>query len=310
MPKPKESQSPALRQPKKKKTLGLKVPPPLRMPHQEIIKPEVAQNTSVVQDTRLVQEQASGWQNTNLVQDTNPVHPTSPVQSTTLDLWAAIPDVKGHTRFWHQLIDYLYAMLDPYEQAVYTQLFRLSWGYGRPTCFISNPRLAERANLKEAKMRRAIRSLVKKNLVVKEGYKWGSNKEQGIIFRMVLPDRLVQYTSLVQDTSLVSDTPIKENIHENKVTQRGVRVGSRFTLEDCSRYAKHLRDTGQGIKNWQGYAKSIYKSGEDDAKIEAWLTPALDISQCPTCGGSGWRYPDISNPNVGVTKCAHEALKG
>src|SRR5215217_9724104 len=82
-----------------------------------------------------------------------------------IDLWSSIPVVRGHTRFWHMIIDHLYQHLDSFEQAVYTQLYRLSWGYGKETCNISNGRLAERANLKLTVTRRAIRDLQSKGLI-------------------------------------------------------------------------------------------------------------------------------------------------
>ena len=73
-----------------------------------------------------------------------------------------------------------------------------------------------------------------------------------------------------------------------------MRVGSRFSKEICLRYARHLKESGQGIKNPAGYARSIFRSGEEDAEIAAWLE-SLEAREgratygqvvCPACGRS------------------------
>lgn len=90
-----------------------------------------------------------------------------------------------------------------------------------------------------------------------------------------------------------------------------MRVGSRFTIEDCRRYAEHLRSSGQGINNPGGYATTIHRTGEADELIEGFLNPTtsaqVDASQCPDCQGSGFYYPN--GPSGGVVKCKHEKLR-
>ena len=104
-----------------------------------------------------------------------------------------------------------------------------------------------------------------------------------------------------------------EETHAHKGAHRaGVGVGSKFTLEDCQRYAAYLHASGQGITNPGGYATSIFRSGEADALIEKFLHPPSpqelpDTSQCPDCHGTGFWYPQgISD---GVKKCRHEKLQ-
>jgi hypothetical protein len=87
-----------------------------------------------------------------------------------------------------------------------------------------------------------------------------------------------------------------------------VREVSRFTAEECRRYAEHLRSTGQGISNPGGYATTIHRTGEADELIERFLMPAeatqeVDASKCPDCKGSGFYYPE--GPAGGVRKCRH-----
>jgi hypothetical protein len=88
-------------------------------------------------------------------------------------------------------------------------------------------------------------------------------------------------------------------------------AGSRFSLQDCRRYADHLKTTGQGIEKPGGYATSIFRSGEADSLIEDFLHAprAPDLSQCPDCGGSGMVYLDTDDPSLGVKRCKHEKLK-
>jgi hypothetical protein len=96
----------------------------------------------------------------------------------------------------------------------------------------------------------------------------------------------------------------------NTHTQMGVGVGSKFSLEECKRFAEHLQKTGQGITNPGGYATIIFRSGEADTQIEAFLNPPVSVksSGCPDCGGSGYYYPE--SVEKGVKICKHEKLKG
>ncbi len=93
----------------------------------------------------------------------------------------------------------------------------------------------------------------------------------------------------------------------------GMRGGSKFTIEECRKYAQHLQSTGQGINNPGGYATAIFRSGEVDTQIEAFLSPSvasapLKADGCPDCGGSGYYYPE--GVEKGVKICKHEKLKG
>jgi hypothetical protein len=89
-----------------------------------------------------------------------------------------------------------------------------------------------------------------------------------------------------------------------------VGVGSRFSLEECRRYADYLHKTGQGIKQPGAYATTIYRSGEADSLIEAFLNPPAqaDISKCPDCEGRGFAYVDPKNHDRGVRPCKHPNL--
>ena len=99
----------------------------------------------------------------------------------------------------------------------------------------------------------------------------------------------------------------KENLKRNRKKthtkqagkkQPAVCVGSRFSLTECRAYAEHLKS--DGISNPGGYATTIFRSGEADESIAAFLSqsnnghhkqPTVLLSppdpHCAECGGSG-----------------------
>jgi hypothetical protein len=119
-----------------------------------------------------------------------------------------------------------------------------------------------------------------------------------------IPKKRIEKDAGEKDTD--EDTPT-----QNGRAARGVGVGSKFSLEECLRYAEHLHRTGQGITNPGGFAMSVYRSGIADPLIEEFLRPVeekkpADISLCPDCKGSGVYYPE--GFEKGVAKCKHARL--
>jgi hypothetical protein len=233
-------------------------------------------------------------------------------RSSSVDLMASLPKVKGHLKLYHQITDHLYGQLDPYEQAVHLQLFRLSWGYGKSTCLIGLPKLAARSGMGTTAAAQAVKKLANKGLIKKLGMKFGKNQEQGIEYWVRPPDSLLQSISLTESTRLTQSDTNKEINTINKDTQTQGRgsTGSRFTLEECRSYADHLYKTGQGIERPGGYATTIYRTGEADTLIEGFLNPLpqIDISKCSDCRGTKWRYKDPSDFDKGVIECEHKNL--
>jgi hypothetical protein len=234
----------------------------------------------------------------------------------SLNLLASLPDVKGDARVPHRYTDHLCRLLNPYEQAVYLQLYRLSWGWGKETCFISNPRLSQRSNVPLSTMKRVVVSLISKSLVEKTGHTNGFGKDQGVEYKVFN----VSWQPIASNQPALSSQPAtgsnKINTQkENTQTQElSVRVGSKFTIEECRKYANHLQSTGQGINNPGGYATTIHRTGEADMLIESFLHPEvadsssnLDTSQCPDCKGTGFYYP--KGVEGGVARCKHEQLR-
>ncbi len=279
--------------------------------------PETASSTSLSLNESLSSDVPLALQNERLLSaDSLPRNES--LSERQVDLWASVPEIKGHCRWPHALTDSLFKLLDVPERVVYEQLYRLSWGFGKDFCTIGLPKLAERSGLKPTATHGAVARLTKKGLVIKAAATFGKNKEQGITYRLPLPEWLVRNERLSLNERLSPNDSNKEKTHkdthntEEAPEGAGVRVGSKFTIEECRRYAKHLQATGQGINNPGGYATTIKRTGEADELIQGFLHPSAvtqsrDISQCPDCQGSGFYYPN--GINGGVAKCKHASLK-
>jgi hypothetical protein len=132
------------------------------------------------------------------------------------------------------------------------------------------------------------------------------------------PPAITSPAAKISAGEVIADNKVntqKENTQTQDAPAATVRVGSKFTLEECRRYARHLQSTGQGINNPGGYATTIHRTGEADLLIESYLHPGaaedasanLDTSQCPDCNGTGFYYP--RGTEGGVARCKHERLR-
>lgn len=132
---------------------------------------------------------------------------------------------------------------------------------------------------------------------------------------MVEPDTVKPEVSITRGKK--NQTEVEPDRRRNTHTrQRAARASvgvceSRYSLEECRRYAEHLRSAGQGITNPGGYATTIYRTGEADSLIAVFLNPTeiskpRDIQACPDCRGTGFYYPQ--DATKGVAKCRHTRL--
>jgi hypothetical protein len=240
----------------------------------------------------------------------------------------SLPDVAGWAPSFHQVTDYLNRQLSTGEQAIYEQLYRLTWGYERARVVVGFPKLADRANVGESTARAAAKTLEKKGLIRRHGVVFGLNHEQGIEWEVFPPPALLKYLrsreerrqrgSKIKGPSNsegpANSEPMKDNVlssKEHAQTQASEGAKSRFSLEECHRYADHLKQSGQGITNPGGYGTKIFRSGEADVLIDKFLNPpvSLDINLCSDCHGSNFIYIDPTNPDRGVRPCKHNSLK-
>ena len=140
-----------------------------------------------------------------------PARTASPSIEDSPNLLNVIPEVRGHTQLPHRYTDHLPRWLSADEQAVYIQLYRLSWGWGNEVCFISNPKLSERSGVPETSMRRAVKKLIGKGLIEKTDRRFGG-AEQGIEYRVFNLDRLTNQDRASNKNSLSNTAPNKERV--------------------------------------------------------------------------------------------------
>lgn len=268
--------------------------------------------------------------------DLNPVpilHPVQPAPGTISEPRTKIEPgkrvdlVRGFLKLPNDLLDIVLPMLDPVDAVLYLRLYRLSHGFGQTFCKVSLPTLANRCKCSLNTARRSLRSLVNAGLIKQIGTANTGTSEGGTDYEVFTQfgsahnkvphakfEPGVKAAPGSKNEPGAKNEPIKElNIKRNTdtQTQAGVSVGSRFNLEECRSYANHLKQTGQGITNPGGYATKIFRSGEADSLIEAFLTPQapLDISNCQDCRGLGFIYVDPTNHDRGVRLCKHDSFK-
>jgi hypothetical protein len=235
---------------------------------------------------------------------------------------AEIAPVRGHLRVPNEVIYNILPTLKPSEAIVLLRLYALSHGFQKNTCTVSLDKLASGCNLSRTQTRVCVRNLERKKLIKGQGTdNTNSQKElRGLHFEVRLPSATrAEIAPHTKSAPRAEITPNKEKtIKETTQTQDepvvSVRAASKFTIEECRKYAQHLQATGQGINNPGGYATTIHRTGEADMLIESFLHPEapsppsnLDTSRCPDCHGSRFYYP--KGVEGGVARCKHEQLR-
>jgi len=114
------------------------------------------------------------------------------IAEPSADILAGLPEGKGFLKLYYQLIDHLFPQLDPKEQTVYLHLYRLSWGFGKPTIFISNPRLASRTGMSVRGLHDVTNRLIGKKLLIKVRQVIEPGAEQGIEWSIAIPAGLAE----------------------------------------------------------------------------------------------------------------------
>lgn len=238
----------------------------------------------------------------------------------------AINPARGFLQIFNDIVDNVFPTLPPAEQSVLLRLYRESQGRRRNTVAAGYTRIGVWCNISRSTAQAAIAALLDAGFIEKQG-----EAREGTIYKVNLPGVLPRTvpdsgivksgipekvpTLLEKTTVLESGIPKSNHMNINNKeheinTHTGVSVGSRFSLEECGRFASHLKATGQGITNPGGYATKVFRSGEADTLIEAFLNSAkpVDINQCPDCKGMGMYYLNGIG-NGPVAKCKHEKLR-
>ena len=146
------------------------------------------------------QPQESRQEESSQPQESSQPHSSRQQRQSPLNILGSLPEQRGHLELPYQILDHLDRHLDPYEQAVYKQLYRLSWGFGKNRCRISNPKLAERTNMSEAMVKKVAIKLVGKGLIEKAGSLQGYGKDQGVEYVVNAPSWQVQRSGQLQQS--------------------------------------------------------------------------------------------------------------
>lgn len=164
-------------------------------------------------------------QQSNQLQGSSQPRSSSQPQESRLNLLAALPDAKGHMETPYQLLDHLFRHLDPFEQAVYLQLYRLSWGWKKARCRVSNPKLADRSNMSLAMVKKVVMKLIAKGLIEKGGSVQGYGRDQGVEYIIYAPSWQLLRSSQLQGSSQPhSSSQLQQSTNKDKnknIDQKG-----------------------------------------------------------------------------------------
>jgi hypothetical protein len=168
----------------------------------------------------------------------------------SLNILASTPEIKGDSKLPHRYTDHLCRLLKPDEQAVFLQLYRLSWGWAKETCFISNPRLSERSNVPLSSMKRAVAGLIAKGMIEKTGQSNGYGKEQGVEYRLPNMDWQSNMSRQPTLSSQPNMSPIKEKLLKENNKRETAAAPDYKTCPDCQ---------GSGFWYPEGVEKGVAK---------------------------------------------------
>ena len=242
-----------------------------------------------------------------------------------------IDSSKGYFQYLNDLSDRVIPEIElkPFEQVVLNRLYRLSRGWKSEECAVGLGALSKQCVMSRTSVQKSIGILIEKGLIEdlgedKKGGKEG--KRYRVLPGLTIPPRTILKDTIVNDERTIPpdttevrgtippDTTIKDNNKDLKDTHTNSKEsvgGSKFTYEECQKYAAHLHATGQGITNPGGYATTIHRTGEVDPLIEKFLnppatSPTVDASKCPDCEGTNYWYP--KGVDNGVARCKHTKL--
>jgi Helix-turn-helix domain len=149
--------------------------------------------------------------------------------------------------FFNEMVDDLLPTLDPNEQVLYIRLFRLSYGFNRNYCTVSQSLLIERTGFSRNTIRTSLQSLVQKG--------WISIAEAGnrvsTTYQVVLPREKrteSQSGGVISDPQILTviDRPSENDAHvmspKNRGSENNPREGQNLALQDLS-LKKQLSNT-------------------------------------------------------------------
>jgi hypothetical protein len=274
------------------------------IPQQTIVEPAKLEET-IVNQTIVKSTKSSRQPKTNDLPETKPAkgpHRNQPPLAGAVDV------SKGYYPSYNDLSDRLIPELglNPFEQSVLQRLYRLSRGWKSDECEVGLGTLSKFCVMSRSQVQRSVAALIEKGLIInlgpaKKGSKDGNRYKvlpgvptvplQTIVRQTIVSEErtLSPQNTEVRQTIVTGNTNKnnnKDDLKTHSQTPPSVRVGSKFSLEECRRFAESLR--GEGIQNPGGYATAIHRSGEADDRVEAFLKqqdgrgagkPELDAGQ-------------------------------
>lgn len=154
----------------------------------------------------------------------------------------------GFTEIPHSIVDELFATLDPYEQALFLQLWRLTAGWHRDTCWASIPKLCARANIGRTKATLALKALENRGLIERLAVNIDSPNlsERGINWRVPLAAARVKPHRRAKPSRVTtpsSNETMKEN-HERNHERALVAVAPAPDVYKIREKALRIREAG------------------------------------------------------------------
>ena len=178
MADPKQKSRSVTRAPKPKKSLGLSLPAPLRLPHEDLIKMDLSSATTKVEQKQITE--LPDYRSTEVPQyrsiEIIPEKPENSPAHKLIEQKNPEPEQKNRTigpqtnfyRKPNNTADQLDRTLTPAESKIYDHLFRLSIGFNKDTCQVRIATLQERTGYRSDKtIREALNGLVAKGLISK-----------------------------------------------------------------------------------------------------------------------------------------------
>ena len=338
--KPKDA--PSLRKPKAKKTLGLTVPPALRMPHDELIKPEAPTPVPEYRTTEVPESP----QPEDFKEQSGPTTRVPDYRSTEVPQYrgTAVPESKFYKKA-NEAADHLDRHLTPAESKVFEQIVRLTVGFNLDERQVRISVLQERTGYGSDKtVRAALKGLEQKGVIARIGR---PNNSGGITYRILSYSGtpVPQYSGTPVESTPVPrakitgelKTDLKEqNTDDEAAPFAGVIEAFTGAVRDLTGKAPAAADEhrwrelaevlvmelriaaarAESVSSVPAFfaehlRRRLFK--KDKAKLDseakaspAPATPQIDASKCPDCGGSGYFYPE--GFERGVARCKHEKL--
>jgi hypothetical protein len=155
-----------------------------------------------------------------------------------------VKPISGYTRVPNTILDSVLAVIAPTEQSVYLRLFRLSHGYGKPTCMVGYDALAKACHVSTRTVQTAIARLEQRGLIAREAA--GKTVASATVYRVLIPGTTIAESAIVKSaiakSAIAKSAHNKEDLKENYKRARSVDVSTPLSVYDVRRIAARFRE--------------------------------------------------------------------